>query len=219
MSISATFIAQTRDDLIKASRTLGANIDDEAISNPKKPILWSNHGTWRACKSLLVKEVIYGATNQETEFSNYGSFLTDNMQFQFWDIPYPFDSESCARAAQLRDLDVAKKRQNKAGIIFVHNAPDIMQENGADIDIKISQRKNVPYVYRKSLPPLTLHRLWKSGLSDEFYRLGQDQQQEAFLIELSIHNPNIFKPGFIEQLQCAETMSRTMRGQEMEATL
>lgn len=213
MNISATFIARTRDDLIQVSRNLGANIRGEALSNPNEPILWSNHGTWRACKSLLVKEVIYSITNQETEFSNYGSFETNDRQFQFWDVPYPFDSNASARIAQQRALDTAQEKQHKAGIIFVHNAADIMQENSVDIDIKIQQMKDVPYVYRKSLPPLTHQGLWKSGLSDEFYRLSHDQRQEAMLIEMKIHNPDIFKPEFIDQLQSVEALSRTMRGE------
>ncbi|MFP4314487.1 MAG: hypothetical protein ACLFR0_09220 [Alphaproteobacteria bacterium] len=235
-SLSVAFMTATRSELAAVAQTLAANIRPESLFNPEKPVIWSNHGSHNAGKSLIAEELTSAITGEsvhgyfeneagmfgfDSEFHSYRDDL--GRQFQFCDIYFPWSGGVFSqRLRQQRNL-VPKilEGQTSGGIVFLHNAPQAALENGADIEIRIrSRRKFSDYANQnaRQMPAFARKSLNKLGLRQEYRKAVRKNGKDwVRLVETTIHNPDIFKAEFIHGLKMATAMTREMRESAQES--
>lgn len=231
------FITRTRDDLVGLSRTLANNLNSDALDNADYPILWSNHGSYNGGKSLVADTVTSQLSSEDVQGyfeSEAGMFGFDSefhsfrdskgRQYQFADIYFPWAKSRFINRREKLQRNLLTKilnGQTTGGIIFVHNAPKVAREYAADIEISIQNRRKLSHFFNsnaREMPAFARKSLNRTGLKLYYNRAkAQGYDDWLKLVELTIHNRDIFVPKFIEKLRAVEEIRRQIRESKHES--
>lgn len=229
--LSIAFITRTRADVVGVSETLATNLKTDALNNPENPILWSNHGSYNSGKSLVAETVASYLSGEDVRGyfeSEAGMFGFDSefhsfrnkagQQYQFCDIYFPLEKSRFVNKReklQRKLFPDLLKGQTAGGIIFVHNAAKVAREYGADIDINIRNRRKFSDFFNanaRDMPAFARKSLNRTGQKPSYDRAkAQGYDGWLKLVELTIHNPDIFVPEFIEKFRTVERISQQIR--------
>lgn len=236
--LSVAFITSTRDDLVGVSRTLAQHIKPEALNDADNPILWSNWGSYNGGKSLIAEESASFLTGEtikgyfeseafmfgfDSEFHSF--FDNQDRQFQFADIYFPLANGKLFGTREKLQRDLLPSiidGQRKGGVIYVHNANEPALDFGADIEICLKSKRRMRDWFNnnaRKMPVFGKRSLTQAGLQRDFdFAKKQGRRPWIKLVELTIHNPDIFTSEFIHTLRFTEELRCKMRESKGEST-
>lgn len=231
------FITRTRDDLVGVSRILANNLRQASLDDPENPILWSNHGSYNSGKSLVADTVASQLSGEDVQGyfeSEAGMFGFDSEfhsfrdskghQYQFADIYFPWAKSRFINRREKLQRNLLPKilnGQTTGGIIFAHNAAKVAREHAADIEMSIRNRRKLSDFFNsnaREMPAFARKSLNTTGLKPYYNRAkAQGYDDWLKLVELTIHNPDIFAPEFIEKLRTVEGINQQIRESKRES--